>query len=122
MMIPRTSLAVPNDGARPLVTFGELRMITGRETTQTQTIWPAMTARDELRTYFDVRRCTNQPKILPNDDVSPARLQDRLKTVKRTEELEEVRSNIVEAGVAPGLQNTEKEKTLRTATLSAARH
>ena len=42
--------------------------------------------------------------------------------MKRTEELEEVRPNIIEAGVAPGLEYTEKEETLRAATMSAARH
>ena len=42
--------------------------------------------------------------------------------MKHTEKLEEVRSNIVEAGIAPGLQDTEKEKTLRAATMLAARY
>ena len=40
MMTPRTSLAVPNAGSCPLDTPGEFRMMTGRDTTQTQRICP----------------------------------------------------------------------------------
>ena len=38
MMIPRMSLAWPKLGACPSVTFGEFKMITGRETVQTHNI------------------------------------------------------------------------------------
>lgn len=39
MMIPMMSVAFPNDGCGTRSTFGLLRIVTGRETVQTQSIW-----------------------------------------------------------------------------------